>query len=113
MIAMKLVLPMGVGMGLLTLGSQPALTQSPTGSALENVPLCFMVGNDGQLRNLSQLCAPNSMPEGTAARGTPSGLAPEMPGLTPTANLGGLVNQSPNPQATPCFGLDAQGRPCQ
>lgn len=65
--------------------------------------VCYMQTAEGSLLDLTNIC------------GTQQPVANTQPvsiiNISPVSNLGGLSSLQ-NPDGTPCFGLDAQGRPC-
>jgi hypothetical protein len=78
-----------------------------------NAPYCFIVSPEGQLVNLERLCgSAASNPNATNQPTIRAAANSFVPYADNTAgNLGGL-NTGGSTRATPCYGLDAQGRPC-
>lgn len=79
---------------------QPALISQPQISQ-DDTPVCYMQTADGRTLNLNGICG-RSATDRPVISITPS---------TPSPNLGGL-NVSRSADGSPCYGLDAQGRPC-
>jgi hypothetical protein len=101
------------------LGETVAFSQNIPDSTLNslpvNAPYCFMVSADGQLVNLERLCGENAT-GGSGNTASQRAVSATTNSFVPYADnsagdLGGL-NTDRSTSATPCYGLDAQGRPC-
>jgi hypothetical protein len=65
--------------------------------------VCYMQTAEGNLLDLTSICGTRR----PVANMQPASII----NISPISNLGGLSSLQ-NPDGTPCFGLDAQGRPC-
>jgi hypothetical protein len=95
-------------------------TESPAAQPIPNSAdyLCYIQMQNGQVVDLSRICGtrtPTANPSPpTANPSSPNAAAapPPPPNFTPETNLEGLDIYNGGQSTTPCFGLDAQGKPC-
>ncbi|MBF2050940.1 MAG: hypothetical protein IGS54_26870 [Elainella sp. C42_A2020_010] len=90
----------------LLLASQSATAQVSSFNQVDLV--CYMQTSDGRTVNLTSLCGNQRLTNSSDTAATTNGRPP----LSPYTNLGNLDIYSGGTSSTPCFGLDAQGRPC-